>query len=94
MEKVCKDCGASKPLNEFYKHRSMSDGHLNSCKSCRDERLIRLPCMVCGSDFAEVHHTDYTAPLDVIWLCNEHHHEVHNLEARCRRREKLMSKNG
>lgn len=34
--KCCRDCGALKELSEFYRHRMMTDGHLNSCKACRD----------------------------------------------------------
>jgi lipopolysaccharide biosynthesis glycosyltransferase len=34
-EKLCKDCGESKPLSEYYKHSRMADEHLNSCKDCR-----------------------------------------------------------
>ncbi len=34
-EKPCIDCGEVKPLDEFYRHPRMSDGHLNSCKDCR-----------------------------------------------------------
>lgn len=33
--KKCKDCGASKPLTEYYKHSGMADGYLDSCKACR-----------------------------------------------------------
>jgi hypothetical protein len=35
--KQCKDCGQVKPMDEFYRHSSMVDGHLNICKSCKIE---------------------------------------------------------
>lgn len=41
--------------------------------------LIRQPCEVCGATPAEAHHDDYTKPLDVRWLCDEHHKHHHQV---------------
>lgn len=41
----------------------------------RDGRLVRQPCEVCVRKDAQAHHHDYAKPLDVRWLCFEHHRE-------------------
>lgn len=40
-------------------------------------RMQKGHCEVCGAIKVEAHHDDYSKPLDVRWLCNRHHIEVH-----------------
>ena len=41
--------------------------------------IIKLPCGICGNSKVEGHHEDYNKPLEVVWLCNKHHRERHQL---------------
>jgi len=48
----------------------------------RDGRLTKGPCEMrahggCRGRI-EAHHDDYDAPLDVRWLCKEHHMQAHD----------------
>lgn len=38
------------------------------------------PCEVCGAARADRHHDDYGKPLDIRWLCREHHIQHHAAE--------------
>lgn len=42
--------------------------------------LSRQACGMCGSEKAQIHHEDYTKPLDIQWLCRPchqaHHHQT------------------
>lgn len=40
-------------------------------------KLIKQPCTVCGDTKVQAHHTDYSKPLDVTWLCIKHHMQQH-----------------
>lgn len=53
-------------------------------RALRDGRLTQLPCEVagCGDPNSEAHHDDYSKPLEVTWLCFEHHKELHRLVGR------------
>jgi len=44
-------------------------------------KLIKQPCEVCGYDkYVEAHHDDYDKPMDIRWLCRNHHREHHKLK--------------
>jgi hypothetical protein len=48
-------------------HRALASG-----------QLVKGPCEVCGTEEGvEAHHADYSRPLDVTWLCIQHHAERH-----------------
>lgn len=54
----------------------------------RDGRLIPWPACShpegCECTTVEAHHPDYSRPLDVVWLCQTHHKQVHALVAKPR----------
>lgn len=40
-------------------------------------KMKKQPCEVCGCAESQAHHSDYSKPLDVSWLCAKHHKGVH-----------------
>lgn len=65
----------SKLMWEKYPERRSA--HIAVGNAVRDGKLFKQPCFICGSTKVEAHHPDYSAPLDVVWLCKPHHEEVH-----------------
>ena len=78
--KTCNVCDQQKPSTEFV--------FLNqTCRACQQKRkrakdkaatALPLPCFVCGATKQlHRHHVDYDQPLSVVWLCEEHHNQLH-----------------
>jgi hypothetical protein len=43
-------------------------------------KLVRQPCVYCGSAEAQGHHEDYGRPLEVTWMCGPCHRAYHRGE--------------
>lgn len=67
----------AKKYREAFPDRRNAHVVLNN--AVRKGAVIRLPCFVCGCEKTEAHHPDYSAPLDVVWLCSSHHKQTHAL---------------
>lgn len=76
-------CRAAKP--ETIRIRKYREAHpdrhaaqMAVTHALRNGTLVRQPCEVCGIEKSEAHHFDYSKPLEVKWLCKEHHTDEHH----------------
>lgn len=46
-------------------------------RALRSGSIEPEPCFVCGSEETVAHHPSYDLPLDVVWLCQAHHVQLH-----------------
>lgn len=79
----CRACHAAY-MREWRKTHPMSlaQKRKDACRSyagvyLRRGKLKKRPCRQCGSAKAEMHHPDYSQPLNVIWLCRPCHLALH-----------------
>jgi len=83
----CKECTKAR-MRRYKRSRVVTNHHRRHperarCRSIVNEaikagRLLRQPCQVCGTTHrVQAHHTDYSKPLEVVWLCSFHHGEEH-----------------
>jgi len=60
------------------KNKIKRKAHLAVQVAIESGKLTKLPCEICGVEGKnEAHHSDYTKPLSVKWLCRKHHIEQH-----------------
>ena len=82
--------------NHFYRGGRFADDRAQGVteKAIKRGILKPQPCEVCGKtgvmadgrNAIQAHHDDYNKPLDVRWLCQEHHHEWHKSNRPIQRR--------
>lgn len=53
--------------------------HKIVCELIRNNKLKKLPCVICNKSNAHAHHIDYSTPLEIIWLCPLHHKKIHKV---------------
>src|SRR6185503_3397955 len=59
------------------KNKGVLKAHRIMRKAIADGELIRKPCEICGDIKSKGHHENYSKPLEVVWLCQTHHHRRH-----------------
>jgi len=91
-QKTCKPCHAEYMRKNRPKHSELTDAQRMkaNCRSYANVafkrgKLIKQPCVKCGDENSEMHHEDYTKPLEVIWLCRKDHLGLHQKEQNCER---------
>lgn len=67
----------SKAYKLKFQNRLKANNSVNN--AIRAGRLEKWPCQVCGNEKSVAHHCDYSRPLDVVWLCQPHHKQAHEL---------------
>lgn len=48
-------------------------------KALKNGEIQKEPCEKCGNIDAHAHHDDYNKPLEIRWLCRDHHMQEHGL---------------
>ena len=83
-QRYCKSCHAefmrlNRPKHSELKEESRLKANARSYLNVYLKRgsIVKEPCAICGDSHAEAHHEDYSKPLEVIWLCREHHLSHH-----------------
>ncbi len=53
--------------------------HIAVNNALRAGKIKREPCLFCSDTKTHAHHTDYSKPLHVRWVCAKCHHRMHAL---------------
>lgn len=80
--RICNQCGpgrATTLVTAAWRARGPAARAAHSAvgHALHNGKLKRGKCESCGSLRVHAHHDDYLKPLDVRWLCPEHHKQWH-----------------
>lgn len=59
------------------KNKEKIKAHSTLTYALKKGKIIREPCEVCNEEKSHAHHTNYSEPLNVKWLCSIHHKLEH-----------------
>lgn len=51
--------------------------HVAVQRALMNGQLVKSSCEICGNLAVDAHHSDYSRPLEVRWLCRQHHVRLH-----------------
>lgn len=82
-QRYCKSCHAAnmrskRPIHSALKPEARLKANCRAYANTyiRRDVIKKQPCEICG-EMAQMHHEDYSKPLEIIWLCRKHHLELH-----------------
>lgn len=86
--RYCNPCHAKK-MREWRKTNPQNDEQRkkSNCRSYSNTylkrgKIIKEPCLICGDNKSQIHHSDYNKPLLITWYCRKHHLEFHKNRVR------------
>jgi hypothetical protein len=83
---TCRACHAAymRARRPKYSELTEEQRRKNICRSLahyylKRGKIERRPCERCGSPNSQIHHADYSQPLEVTWLCRPCHLAMHRI---------------
>ena len=77
--KIAREKNAARQRKFKENNRLKKQAHWNVRNQIKRGHWVREKCAICGAFPAHAHHSDYSKPLDVDWLCKMHHEAWHRL---------------
>ncbi len=82
-QRTCLKCHAAYMLKWYYKNgvnptqRKHNIARSYAKSYVKRGKVLKSPCTICGNPDSQIHHENYEAPLQIIWLCKECHYWIH-----------------